>query len=432
MRLHLRLIAPRLFDIVSNMKRLLLLIAFLTSSYLAAEEIVVHLNAHEKLAPFYIKPFATDYGKKLQEILRFDLASNGFMQERKKQNHVEYVLHGTVAQQELGVTVEIVNEGRLIAFEKVSICGQLESDRAKVHQIADAICKRLFNHEGICSKKILYSVRTKKSADASMWTSEIWQADSDGAGAKQVTHQNALCVTPCYLPIRIKGETPYFLYVSYRSGEPKIYIGSTKEPLAKRLTYLSGNQFMPAITAACNRVAFISDVSGSVDLFMQDFSIKDGVLGKAKKIFSAPMATQGTPSFNHDGTKVAFVSNKDGTARIYTLNLETKRLRLISKQNRDNTSPCWSSDGKQIAYSAQTLGTRQIWIYNLKTDQEEQITFGAGHKENPVWAANNLHLLYNTESKGACELYLTNTRQKNNGVKLSKGPKDKRFAAWEP
>jgi Tol biopolymer transport system component len=57
------------------------------------------------------------------------------------------------------------------------------------------------------------------------------------------------------------------------------------------------------------------------------------------------------PSFSPDGTKILFVSSRDGNQEIYMMNANgTNQLRLTNNQFPD-IHPTFSSDGAKIAYS---------------------------------------------------------------------------------
>jgi TolB protein len=342
-----------------------------------------------------------------------------------------------VTQKKLQVKLTIAAQKSAKGIEGLTLTGELSKDRQILHQVHDTIFQTLFGSGGVADTRILYTVRTRQSEQATQWTYDVWQADYDGGNAKQVTHDQCLCVTPTFIPSLNKGHCRHFLYVSYKAGQPKIFAATLGESGAKRLTLLRGNQLMPTVAPTLDKVAFISDITGNPDLFIQDFSSEQGLIGKPRQIFSAPGGAQGTPTFSPDGKKIAFVSNKDGTPRIYMLDipaagasLKNLRPQIISKKTKENTSPAWSPDGKKIAYSAVTSGIRQIWIYDLSTGEEFQVTEGSGHKENPTWAPNSFHLMFNSSTTTASDLFLINLNQRK-AIKITQGAGEKRFPAWE-
>lgn len=449
---------------------LLLCLCFKTLSALSNEEndpIVVNLTTESPLSPLYLAPFhfdqadfASSYIHQLERVLAFDLNHNGSTylvkqtpandqlatgqafdqidstQSWKTQN-IFYVVKGQISGTTLRLLMFDIHTQNLKSIDSSPLTGNLNQDRQQIHRLADAIHKAFFETDGIASTRILYTIKAPLSSNQKL-LSEVWESDYDGANARQLTQENALCVTPAYIPPKPGYLTGGFLYVSYRLGQPKIYVANLKEGNGKRLTSLKGNQLMPTISQQRDKIAFISDVTGNPDLFLQPFSPDQGVLGKPQQIFSAKQATQSSPTFSPDGKQVAFVSDKDGSPKIYVItipqpgtSLNNIKATLITKRNRENSAPVWSPDGTKLAYCARTKGERQIWIYDFKTNQERQLTQGPGHKENPSWAPNNLHLVFNSADAQNSELYLINLNQAE-AIQITSGRGEKRFPSWEP
>lgn len=205
-------------------------------------------------------------------------------------------------------------------------------------------------------------------------------------------------------------------------------MASLKDGIGSRFNDFKGNQLMPAITSSRDKVAFISDYTGNPDLFLQPFSPESGVLDKPQQIFALKHATQGSPSFSPDGKKIAFVSNKDGSPKVYVMSIPEKgsnvkdiKPQLISKLNRENSAPIWSPDGLKLAYCS----------YDFEKNQETQVTTGSENKENPTFASNSLHLIFNSTGKTGGELYLMNLNQPK-AIKISKGLGEKHFPSFQP
>lgn len=448
------------------MNRLLLfvLLFFFSASLIAQEAedpIFVRLTTETERLPLYLtlidsgdSGFETSYAKKLEKVLLFDLDHNGMSYVIKSSPEKErlagvsfdaslkpadwkalgafYVVKMHIHNQQVSIRLFAQNADTAKTIEGMPLTGDLSKDRRNIHLLADTIHKTLFDTPGIASTRILYTVKTGLGTDSQ---SEVWEADYDGHNRRQITRNSGYAITPLYVPPKSGYNAGSLFFISYQTGQPKIYYQSLSDGSpSRRLTYLKGNQLMPAISRQRDKLAFISDVTGNPDLFIQPFSPETGATGKPYQIFATHLATQGSPSFSPDGSQIAFVSNKDGSPRIYVLNvpppgtsLNDIKANLITKRNKESSAPSWSPDGSKIAYCAVTQGTRQIWVYDCNSREERQITQGTGNKENPTWAPNSLHLIFNSSEKDACNLFLINLNQPN-ATKITAG----RFPSWEP
>lgn len=429
------------------------------------EAFVVPLSTGIKIEPIYLAGFngtpeQKEHTTALEKILRFDLNVNGMTQvvakspeaesaiSRSKyfgpaemkfwqKNCIGHLIKVTVTDNSVDTEIIDLKGGPIKEIKGIPIDGTLSHDRKQMHLIADSIHKALFGKDGIARSKILYTVR-EKIPGKNEWISNIVESDYDGANARQIIYDAGYCVTPRYVPPEPEKQAGNFFYVSYKTGQPKIYLGSLKGVPPQRFSYLRGNQLMPVLSFQRDAVAFISDVTGNPDLFIQEFSPEKGAVGKPRQIFTAGLATQGTPTFSPDGNRVAFVSDKDGSPKIYTIkipeagkNIKDIHPIAVNKYRRGCTAPAWSPDGTKIAYCAPVDGVRQIFVFDLNTQKEVRLTEGALQKENPSWAHNSLHLVYNAGSDKGSDLYLVNLN-KPEPVKISSGKGEKRFPDWEP
>lgn len=415
---------------------------FLLPFLLVAQDLEVRLATRSPLKGAYLSGFGEH--EAWREVLEFDLNAGGFcsvLEQRDdlevalneqfnlsfwKKKGISYCLSANLAHDQLILTVFNVEKGTTKTYPATSL------DRRAIHRLSDAIHKDLFGVEGIASLRLIYTQRMKNGSSKGLdWLSEVWVCDSDGANAKQLTFEKSYCLTPYFLPYR-DGQ---FCYVCEKSGQSKIYRSSLASPKSELFVDLRGNQALPGVMKNGLQIAFITDVAGRPDLFVQNLSPTGKMAGKARQLFSAARATQATPTYSPDGKQIAFVSDKDGPPRIYVMSTAVSRKmqtpRLLTKKNRENTSPAWSPDGMKLAYSAKIDGIRQIWIYDFANEEEVQITEGPSNKENPSWAPDSFHLVYNTESDERCELFLIHLNQ-GDPIAIHQGIGQNRFASWEP
>lgn len=448
--------------------RILFLFLLFFSTYSYSQEdsdpIVVRLATDSPLVPIYLVPIAgnqsdfdSTYLSQLEQVLQFDLNHNGStytVKQTKEGNRigsadqmgnasdwtkqgVHYAIKVQSKSKGISALMLSVNSQTLKSTEALPLTGNLAQDRGQIHKLADTIHKALFGTEGIASTRILYTVKTATKDGKGI--SEVWESDYDGSNVRQLTKGGYYNVTPIYVPPKPGYATGSFMYVSYEIGQPKIYVLPLRnEGSPQRLSKLRGNQLMPAVSPQRDRVAFICDVTGNPDLFVQNFSPEKGTTDKPQQVFCAKQSTQASPTFSPDGKKLAFVSNKDGSPKIYVIDIPAPgtslndiKATLISKKNRENSAPCWSPDGKKIAYCSRSKEDRQIWIYDFTTGQERQLTQGSGNKENPSWAPDSLHLVFNSSDANSSQIYIINLNQAE-ATQITTGKKENRFPVWEP
>ncbi|EKE08183.1 MAG: hypothetical protein ACD_17C00298G0002 [uncultured bacterium] len=408
---------------------------------LFTQDLEVRLPTQGNLPPLYLSSLGG--AEEMRAVLEFDLSASGrcivlprqedleknalsFSLANWKRAHIPYCVTGRMEGGKLELTVYQIDQGTVKKYPNIPL------ERKAVHKLADQLQKDLFGRDGIARFQLIYTERRRNlSKEGLDFLSEIWIADYDGANAKQVTSENSYCLSPGFLP----HSCSEFYYASEKTGQTKLYKASLSHPIGEPLLDLRGNQALPSISKDGKQIAFISDVAGRPDLFIQD--LENGkIKGKAKQLFSYPRATQATPTYSPDGKQIAFVSDKDGPPRIYVLAVSQKKSKtlpqpkLLTKKNRENTSPAWSPDGTKLAYSAKVDSFRQIWIYDFLTGEEIALTTGPENKENPSWAPDSFHLIYNTETNDHSELYLIHLNRKE-PILVGKSIYQRRFASWQ-
>ncbi len=423
------------------------------------QEIRIQLATDSPLAAIYLSKIhcqdgsiSSSYLQEIDSVLAYDFNYNGKTKVLAKSPNKETLLstpHNTTELRSIGAPYAVaftVKDKKLSAtaydllsssakqISDIPLSGSIAQDRRKIHALSDAIHKVLFHQEGVANSRILFSCQYKNpKAEGTAWLSEIWECDWDGHNARPITKENTYCITPVLLPKDAHFQKDLFLYVSYRTGQPKIYISSIGEAKGSKVVDIRGNQLLPAISKQRDQLAFICDASGRADLFIQPIQSGNGLTGTPKQIFSYPRSTQASPTFSPDGSSLAFVSDKDGATRIYTISTKASQkrpnARLITKRNKENSCPSWSPDGTKLAYSAKTDGIRQIWIYDFATEEEQQLTMGPGNKENPCWAPDSTHIVFNSTDGTSSDLYIVNMNQPD-AVKITQGPGKKHYPTW--
>ena len=81
------------------------------------------------------------------------------------------------------------------------------------------------------------------------------------------------------------------------------------------------------------------------------------------------------PAFSPDGSRIAFVSLRDGNAEIYVMNADGTGATRVTNDPQPDGRPAFSPDGQALVFhSARTAGKQQIWTVNLDGTGLTQLT----------------------------------------------------------
>jgi len=83
-----------------------------------------------------------------------------------------------------------------------------------------------------------------------------------------------------------------------------------------------------------------------------------------------------SPDFSPDGKKVVFAGLQGAVGDLFVLDLDTKQITNITKDNFADSGPTWSPDGKYIVYVARVSGNEKLFKVDPATGMKTQLTFG--------------------------------------------------------
>jgi dipeptidyl aminopeptidase/acylaminoacyl peptidase len=96
-------------------------------------------------------------------------------------------------------------------------------------------------------------------------------------------------------------------------------------------------------------------------------------------------STESEPRWSPDGSKVVFVTGRDGATEIYVMKADGTGLTRVTDHPGDDFSPAWSPDGTQIAFASDRDGDAEIFVAKSDGTDVIQLTDNAWDDTNPDW-----------------------------------------------
>lgn len=105
------------------------------------------------------------------------------------------------------------------------------------------------------------------------------------------------------------------------------------------------------------------------------------------------------PKWSPNGRRIAFVSDRDGSQQIYTMNPDGSGVIRLTSEG-ENTEPVWSPDSQRIAFVSSRQRSSQIHVINADGSVEVQLT-RTGQNANPSWSPDGRRIAFSSGRGGA-------------------------------
>lgn len=144
-----------------------------------------------------------------------------------------------------------------------------------------------------------------------------------------------------------------------------------------QITSNPGQDFAPSVSADGKLLAYVSDQSGNLDLWLK---FLDPAVHLPDRRLTSHSAEDNSPAFSPDGKSIAFVSNRtDPRGDVYLLALNQTKVTGDDSESRDeiglvrltdansaDSDPVWSPDGQWIYYTSQTPESNRKRIFKIE------------------------------------------------------------------
>ena len=145
----------------------------------------------------------------------------------------------------------------------------------------------------------------------------------------------------------------------------------------------------------------------------------------------------GMPAWSPDGTKIAFVSNRDGNSEIYVMNADGTNPVQLTRNGGHVQNPAWSPDGTKIAFESLNRfpgipDSRGLYVMNADGTGLVGIPGQAGDFGGGLaWSPDGIKIAFAFFDDGDYEIYVMNA-DGTNRVRLTQSAGSDVSPAWSP
>ena len=145
---------------------------------------------------------------------------------------------------------------------------------------------------------------------------------------------------------------------------------------------------------------------------------------RTEKLPSFSPVYDGNPVWSPDGTKIAFVSNRDYLFSLYVMNADGSNSQLVTDKVLDLGEPSWSPDGRKIAFSAGVRGTIgmskpsiDIYVLNVDGSGLAKLTQDSGANGSPTWSPDGKQIAFVSDrDDGKSKIWIMNADGSNQRI----------------
>jgi eukaryotic-like serine/threonine-protein kinase len=217
------------------------------------------------------------------------------------------------------------------------------------------------------SSEIIYSAGRYVSNQSG----ELWRVPAVGGVPEPLTlSNNAASPTIARLGGRLA-----FVQVDFETHIYRLPVPGQDVPNETPAKFISStlSEFNPQYSPNGKRIAFVSDRTGSLEIWVCDSEGLNPV-----QLTSFGNGTTGSPRWAPDSRKIAFDARPEGQADVYVISADGGVPRRLTTEPTEDILPNWSRDGQWLYFCSGRSSNLQVWKMPAEGGLARQITKQGG------------------------------------------------------
>lgn len=212
----------------------------------------------------------------------------------------------------------------------------------------------------------------------------------------------------------VGGSSGQIVFASSRSVVPQLYLVNADGTDLTQLTNMDNGACQPSWAPDGTRLVFISPCLGRGEIFETIYNESSLYIinadGTGLKQLTPSPGSDFEPAWSPDGKQIAFTSVRGGFRQIYTLDVDSLAVTLLTNTTDaiESSQPSWSPDGTKIVYTVKRVGTYQVWSMNSNGQEAVQLIRSGQDlwDYSPAWSPDGRTIFFSQRRLGAFRPWL--------------------------
>jgi TolB protein len=262
-----------------------------------------------------------------------------------------------------------------------SFASAREDLRRVAHHISDLIYKEVTGVRGAFNTQVAYVTSSGRGNDK---TYTLLVADSDGYNPQTILTSKQPLMSPSWSP-----DARQVAYVSFEKKTAEIYLQTITSGERRKIASFKGINGAPAWSPDGRKLALTLSRDGNPEIYVMDIN------GKNLKRLTSNRAIDTEPVWMPDGKHIVFTSDRGGSAQLYRMSSRGGQAQRLTFEGKYNAGADISPDGSKIALVHGANGRYRIAVLDVETRRMRVLTDGSGD-EAPSFAPNGSMIIYAT------------------------------------
>ncbi|HEX5840112.1 MAG TPA: protein kinase [Anaerolineales bacterium] len=204
------------------------------------------------------------------------------------------------------------------------------------------------------------------------------------------------------------GGSGQLAFASTRSGSAQIYLVNADGTGEFQITNIETGACQPSWSPDGRQLVFISPCGGRGEFYETIYNESSLYIinadGTGLKQLTPSPGSDFEPAWSPDGKRIAFTSVREGFRQIYSIDIDSLDITLLTNTTDaiESSQASWSPDGSRIAYMVKRVGTYQVWAMTDTGQEAVQLARSGQDLWDflPAWSADGKTIFFNQRRQG--------------------------------